>query len=136
MYRQIEKWENIFSYFLNYVNECKKIRREYIKRYNQGKRGFYSKYIDEIDSVNYIDYELLRTLRGKYFHWSVDVTSIAMVPEFYVEISHPDNKYQVTPKDYILTLEGTPIGLPYGSSSGRWADSGKMWTEQLGTPRG
>ena len=30
MYRQIEKWENIFSYFLNYVNECKKIRREYI----------------------------------------------------------------------------------------------------------
>ncbi len=50
----------------------------------QGKRGFYSKYIDEIDSVNYIDYidyELLRTLRGKYFHWSVDVTSIAMVPE-------------------------------------------------------
>ena len=64
--------------------ECKKIRREYINRYNQGNRGFYSKYIDEIDSVNYIDYidyELLRTLRGKYFHWSVDVTSIAMVPE-------------------------------------------------------
>ena len=54
------------------------------------------------------------------------------MPEFYVEISHPDNKYQVTPiKDYILTLEGTPAGLPYGSSSGHWADSGKMWTEQL-----
>ena len=32
MYRQIEKWENIFSYFLNYVNECKKIRREYINK--------------------------------------------------------------------------------------------------------
>ena len=47
----------------------------------QGKRGFYSKYIDEIDSVNYIDYELLRTLSGKHFHWSVNVTSIAMVPE-------------------------------------------------------
>ena len=60
-----------------------------------------------------------------------------VMPEFYVEISHPDNKYQVTPiKDYILTLEGTPAGLPYGSSSGRWADSGKMWTEQLGTPIG
>ena len=60
-----------------------------------------------------------------------------VMPEFYVEISHPDNKYRITPiKDYILTLEGTPAGLPYGSSSGRWADSGKMWTEQLGTPIG
>ena len=60
-----------------------------------------------------------------------------VIPQFYVEISHPDNKYQVTPiKDYILTLEGTPAGLPYGSSSGRWADSGKMWTEELGTPIG
>lgn len=52
-----------------------------------------------------------------------------VMPEFHVQISHPDNKYQVTPvKDYILTLEGTPAGLPYGSSSGRWADSGARWT--------
>ena len=58
-----------------------------------------------------------------------------VMPEFHVQISHPDNKYQVTPvKDYILTLEGTPASLPYGSSLGRWADSGKMWTEQLGNP--
>ena len=73
-----------YSALLNYVNECKKIREKYIKRYNQGERGFYKEYVNKIDSVNYIDYidyELLRTLRGKHFHWSVDVTSIAMVPE-------------------------------------------------------
>ena len=60
-----------------------------------------------------------------------------VIPQFYVEISHPDNKYRITPiKDYILTLEGTTAGLPYGSSSGRWADSGARWTEELGTPIG
>ena len=79
-----EKIKEAYTQLLSYVERCKEIRVEYIKRYNQGKRGFYSEYIDEIDSVNYIDcidYELLRTLRGKHFHWSVDVTSIAMVPE-------------------------------------------------------
>jgi len=79
-----EKIKEAYTQLLSYVERCKEIRVEYIKRYNQGKRGFYSEYIDEIDSVNYIDcidYELLRTLRGKHFHWSVDVTSIAMLPE-------------------------------------------------------
>ena len=79
-----EKMKEAYSALLNYVNECKKIREKYIKRYNQGERGFYKEYVNKIDSVNYIDYidyELLRTLRGKHFHWSVDVTSIAMVPE-------------------------------------------------------
>ncbi|SHL22938.1 Protein of unknown function [Chryseobacterium polytrichastri] len=56
---------------------------------------------------------------------------------FQVEISHPDNKYQVTPVfDNIKTLEGTHAGLPYGSSSGKWGNSGKGWTEQYGTPIG
>ena len=79
-----EKMKEAYSALLNYVNECKKIRDKYIKRYNQGERGFYKEYVNKIDSVNYIDYidyELLRTLRGKHFHWSADVTSIAMVPE-------------------------------------------------------
>lgn len=79
-----EKMKEAYSALLNYVNECKKIREKYIKRYNQGERGFYKEYVNKIDSVNYIDYidyELLRTLRGKHFHWSADVTSIAMVPE-------------------------------------------------------
>lgn len=56
---------------------------------------------------------------------------------FHVEISHPDNKYQITPVfDKIKTLEGTHAGLPYGSSSGSWGDSGSVWTEQYGTPIG
>ena len=58
-------------------------------------------------------------------------------PEFHTQICHPDNKYDVTPVfDYIKTLEKTPAGLPYGSSSGDWGSSGKMWTEQHGTPIG
>ena len=58
-------------------------------------------------------------------------------PEFHTQICHPDNKYDITPVfDYIKTLEKTPAGLPYGSSSGHWGDSGSMWTEQHGTPVG
>ena len=79
-----EKIKEAYTQLLSYVERCKEIRVEYIKRYNQGERGFYKEYVNKIDSVNYIDYidyELLRTLRGKHFHWSVDVTSIAMVPE-------------------------------------------------------
>ena len=58
-------------------------------------------------------------------------------PEFYTEICHPANKYEITPVfDYIKTLENTPAGLPYGSSSGSWGSSGKMWTAQQGTPIG
>lgn len=58
-------------------------------------------------------------------------------PEFHVEISQPNNKYLITPiYDKIKTLEGNPAGLPYGSSSGDWGQSGKRWTEQHGTPIG
>ncbi len=58
-------------------------------------------------------------------------------PEFNTEICHPNNNYEITPVlDYITTLEGTPAGLPYGSSSGQWGSSGKMWTKQKGTPIG
>ncbi|OXB05372.1 hypothetical protein B0A81_13975 [Flavobacterium plurextorum] len=59
------------------------------------------------------------------------------LPEFYVEICSPDSKYDVTPiYDTIKTLEGVYAGLPYGSSSGRWGDSGSTWTAQHGTPSG
>ena len=58
-------------------------------------------------------------------------------PEFHVEISHPNNKYLITPiYDKIKTLEGNAAGLPYGSSSGEWGQSGSRWTEQHGTPIG
>lgn len=50
------------------------------------------------------------------------------VPEFYTEISHPNNKYPVTPiRDHIKTLEGISAGLPYSSSSGSWGSSGASW---------
>ena len=59
------------------------------------------------------------------------------MPMYYVEICHPSNEYQVTPiHDSIITLEGRRASLPYGSTSGRWGDSGKMFTEQYGTPIG
>jgi len=59
------------------------------------------------------------------------------MPMYYVEICHPSNEYQVTPiRDSIITLEGRRASLPYGSTSGRWGDSGKMFTEQYGTPIG
>ncbi|WP_051191605.1 DUF2931 family protein [Flavobacterium gelidilacus] len=59
------------------------------------------------------------------------------IPEFRTEISHPDKIYRITPIfDYIKTLEGNPAGLPYGSSSGSWGSSGKMWTAQKGMPIG
>lgn len=59
------------------------------------------------------------------------------IPEFHTEICQPNNDYEITPVfDYIKTLEGTPAGLPYGSSSGSWGSSGKMWTAQQGTPIG
>ena len=56
---------------------------------------------------------------------------------FHVEISQPENRYEVTPIfDNIRTLEGLKAGLPYGSSSGSWGDSRSVWTEQYGTPIG
>lgn len=56
---------------------------------------------------------------------------------FQVEICQPSGSYIVSPViDHIKTLEGTSAGLPYGSTSGRWGDSGKGWTEQYGTPIG
>ena len=56
---------------------------------------------------------------------------------YYVEICHPSNEYLVTPiRDSIITLEGRRASLPYGSTSGRWGDSGTMFTEQYGTPIG
>ncbi|QQV04438.1 DUF2931 family protein [Chryseobacterium sp. FDAARGOS 1104] len=56
---------------------------------------------------------------------------------FQVEICSPSTKYRIEPvADKIKTLEGTPAGLPYGGSSGRWGDSGSGWTEQYGTPIG
>ena len=59
------------------------------------------------------------------------------LPEFHVQICHPENKYRIEfVSDYIKTLEGVPAGLPYGGTSGRWGDSGKGWTEQHGTPIG
>ncbi|WP_309608050.1 DUF2931 family protein [Flavobacterium sp.] len=59
------------------------------------------------------------------------------IPEFHTEICSPDKKYRIVPiYDYIKTLEKTPAGLPYGSSSGSWGSSGSMWTEQHGTPIG
>ncbi|WP_306622396.1 DUF2931 family protein [Chryseobacterium ginsenosidimutans] len=59
------------------------------------------------------------------------------LPSYSVEISHPWNNYLITPvEDKILTLEGTPAHLPYGSSSGTWGNSGKGFTEQHGTPIG
>ena len=59
------------------------------------------------------------------------------MPVYNVEISHPDNKYLVTPiEDKIITLEDTNASLPYGSSSGEWGYSGKTFTEQYGTPIG
>ncbi len=59
------------------------------------------------------------------------------LPEFQVEISHPTNKLDISPvEDKIITLEGVPASLPYGSTSGEWGSSGKGWTEQHGTPIG
>lgn len=59
------------------------------------------------------------------------------IPTYGVQISHPWNNYLITPvEDKIITLEGVPASLPYGSSSGTWGDSGKGFTEQQGTPIG
>ena len=59
------------------------------------------------------------------------------MPVYNIEISHPDKKYLITPiEDKIITLEGTNASLPYGSSSGEWGYSGKIFTEQHGTPIG
>ena len=59
------------------------------------------------------------------------------LPEFRTEISEPNQKYEVTPiLDQIKTLEGVSAGLPYGSTSGEWGNSGKSWTAQQGTPIG
>lgn len=43
------------------------------------------------------------------------------MPSYNVQISHPGNNYLITPvEDNIITLEGMPAHLPYGSSSGSW----------------
>lgn len=61
----------------------------------------------------------------------------SLMPIYNVEISHPDNQYDVTPIfDKITTIEGKEAHLPFGSTSGNWGDSGKMFTKQAGTPIG
>jgi len=68
------------------------------------------------------------------------VTSCQMkkeIPEFHVEMSHPENKYRIEPVyDSIRTLENVSASFPYGGSSGEWGESRKRWTEQHGTPIG
>lgn len=59
------------------------------------------------------------------------------LPQFHVEMSHPEDKYLIEPVyDKIKTLEGSSASFPYGSSSGEWGDSHASWTEQYGTPIG
>ncbi len=59
------------------------------------------------------------------------------IPGWHAEMCHPENEYRIDMvKDQIFTLEGARAGMPYGGSSGRWGSSGKMWTEQHGTPIG
>ncbi|MBP1222881.1 DUF2931 family protein [Flavobacterium sp. 1355] len=59
------------------------------------------------------------------------------LPEFHVQMSHPENKYRIEPVyDRIKTLEGTRASFPYGGSSGEWGESRKVWTAQHGTPIG
>ncbi|WP_426485419.1 DUF2931 family protein [Flavobacterium sp. 2] len=59
------------------------------------------------------------------------------LPQFHVEMCHPENKYRIEPVyDKIKTLEGVHASFPYGGSSGSWGDSRKSWTEQYGTPIG
>jgi hypothetical protein len=59
------------------------------------------------------------------------------LPEFHVEMSHPENKYRIEPVyDSIKTLEGVRASFPYGGSSGEWGDAHSTWTEQHGTPIG
>jgi len=59
------------------------------------------------------------------------------LPEFHVEMSHPENRYIIEPLyDRIKTLEGVKAGFPYGGSSGEWGDAHATWTEQHGTPIG
>ncbi|WP_426484717.1 DUF2931 family protein [Flavobacterium sp. 2] len=59
------------------------------------------------------------------------------LPEFHVQISHPENKYRIEfVSDSIRTLEGVRAGLPYGGTSGEWGESRKVWTAQHGTPIG
>ncbi|WP_456314864.1 DUF2931 family protein [Pseudomonas shirazensis] len=59
------------------------------------------------------------------------------LPEFHVEMCHPENKYGIEPVyDSIKTLEGVSASFPFGGSSGQWGDSHKSWTEQHGTPIG
>lgn len=68
------------------------------------------------------------------------ITSCQMkkeLPEFHVEMSHPENKYRIEPVyDSIRTLEGLSASFPYGGSSGNWGDAHATWTEQHGTPIG
>lgn len=60
-----------------------------------------------------------------------------LTPIYNVEISHPENKYDVTPIfDKITTIEGNDAHLPFGSTSGNWGDSGSMFSKQAGTPSG
>lgn len=59
------------------------------------------------------------------------------MPIYNIEISHPENELNITPIiDKIITAEGKDAHLPFGSSSGNWGDSGKMFTKQSGTPIG
>ncbi|GAA3775791.1 DUF2931 family protein [Flavobacterium ginsengiterrae] len=59
------------------------------------------------------------------------------IPEWTAEMCHPANEYRIQMvKDEIFTLEGIRAGMPYGSSSDKWGNSGGMWTEQHGTPIG
>jgi len=73
--------KNVNNQLLHYINVYNYKRNEYVSQAKKGKSV--ENYISAIKSINYRDYlnfEDLKKLRNQYFHWSVNLDSIAMVP--------------------------------------------------------
>ena len=87
-----------------------------------------------VKKTNALLYSILSTI---LFNSFISCQMKKELPEFHVQISHPENKYLIEfVSDSIRTLEGVRAGLPYGGTSGEWGDSHATWTEQHGTPIG
>lgn len=73
--------QKVNNQLLQYIKICNQKRNVFVEDFNNGKpTANYLLTMKKINYKNYLSLTDLKILRNQYFHWSVDLTSLAMVP--------------------------------------------------------
>lgn len=73
--------DTIYAQLRNYMNACNSLRNMYIEEYNKNNSsGDYLSKIKALHYEDFVDLNMLKTLRNKYLHWSASATKIGYGP--------------------------------------------------------